>query len=413
RMPRRTIRLRLTLIYGGLFLLSGAALLAITFALFANATGFFFAGPDGNSVSFFGEPPDAGAHEQTLTVSGLTPEQAEAQAARLEALAVRERQAGIQRLLVHSGIALALMSVVSVVLGWVMAGRVLGPLRTITSTVRSISAASLHNRLGLTGPDDELKELGDTFDGLLARLEASFEAQRRFVANASHELRTPLTRQRTLAQVALSDPDADADSLRRAHERVLASGEEQERLIEALLTLARGQAGLDRHEPFDLAEIAAEIAAGRKPDAVERGLSLEARLRPAWTSGDPRLVRQLVGNLVDNAIVHNDEGGWLEVYTGTRGEGAVLAVTNSGPQIPADQVDRLFEPFQRLGADRTGGSVPRSGHGLGLSIVQAIARAHDAAVRARPLPRGGMELELTFVPQRRVDECHPRLASGL
>ena len=263
RLPRRTVRLRLTLLYGGLFLLSGAILLAVTYVLVVSATdGVIFRGQNGSqgfiSGPHNGTAANGGGQPPELQTSGrgsggLTPNQLQAQARKLEAQAAHQHAAELHQLLIQSGLALTGMAVLSIGLGWLVAGRVLRPLRTITAAAREISATNLHERLALGGPDDELKELGNTFDGLLARLEASFSAQRQFVANASHELRTPLARQRILSQVALADPDATAETLRAAHERVLAAGAQQEQLIEALLTLARGQAGLGTREPFDLA----------------------------------------------------------------------------------------------------------------------------------------------------------------
>jgi signal transduction histidine kinase len=299
----------------------------------------------------------------------------------------------MRQLLVQSGIALGLMSVVSIGLGWIVAGRVLRPLRTITTAARESSASNLHQRLALQGPDDELKELGDTFDELLGRLEMSFQSQRRFVANASHELRTPLALQRTLVQVALSDPDATVDSLRTAHERVLGATTQQERLIDALLTLARGERGLDRRRPLDLAEVTSQVLLTRDTQATRRGIHLVPTLHRAPTFGDPQLVEHLVANLVDNGLRYNVASGRLEVSTGTTADGALLSMVNTGPVVPADQVDRLFQPFQRLGADRTHHD---GGLGLGLSIVAAIATAHGATVAARPRPAGGMELTVTF-----------------
>jgi len=273
------------------------------------------------------------------------------------------------------------------------AGRALRPLRTITAAAQRISASSLNERLALDGPDDEIKELGDTFDGLLARLEASFRSQRQFVANASHELRTPLGRQRLVSQLALNDPAATIESLRRAHERVLASGAEQEQLIEALLTLARGQAGLDRQEPFDLAGVSGQVLHGRRAEASYLGLDLRTAACPAPLTGDPRLAERMVANLVDNALRHNQAGGWIEVTTGTGAGHAFLTVANTGPQIPPTEADRPLQPFRRLGADRTGQG---RGLGLGLSIVQAIADAHGAALTALPRPGGGLRVEVTF-----------------
>jgi len=299
RLPRRTVRLRLTLLYGGLFLLSGAVLLAVTYVLVVSATdGVIFTGQNGSqgiiSGSHTGPGPHGGGQPPELQTSGrgsggLSPGQLLAQARRLEAQAAHQHAAELNQLLIQSGLALTGMAVLSIGLGWLVAGRVLRPLRTITTAAREISATSLHERLALGGPDDELKELGDTFDGLLARLEASFSAQRQFVANASHELRTPLARQRVLSQVALADPDATVEALRAAHERVLAAGAEQEQLIEALLTLARGQAGLGAREPFDLAELTGQVLRARRPEAELRDLDLHAALSAAPAAGDPRL----------------------------------------------------------------------------------------------------------------------------
>jgi signal transduction histidine kinase len=266
-------------------------------------------------------------------------------------------------------------------------------LRTITNAARDISASNLHSRLAFEGPDDELKQLADTFDGLLGRLEASFDAQRQFVANASHELRTPLTLERTLVEVALADPNATVDTLREACERVLAAGEQQERLIEALLTLSRSQRGLDQHEPFDLAAVAAEVLETRRPEAEHAQLHIEAALDPAPTSGDPALGERLVANLVDNAVRHNVPAGRIEVATGTRDGHAVLSIANSGPVVPSAELDRLFQPFQRFAADRNG---EEDGLGLGLSIVHAIATAHGATVSTRVRPEGGLAVEVSF-----------------
>ncbi len=238
-----------------------------------------------------------------------------------------------------------------------------------------------------------LKELGDTFDGLLTRLEASFQSQRQFVANASHELRTPLARQRALAQVALSDPDATVESLRLAHERVLNSGEQQEQLIEALLTLSRVQGGTRRREPFDLAAITREVLTSRMAEADLRGLRVSVAFDAAPTVGDPRLVERLAVNLLDNALRHNVPGGAVEVATGTRAGHAVLFVANDGPVVRPEDIDRLFEPFQRLGAERTSSG---EGFGLGLCIVKAVAAVHGAPLATRTRPHGGLTFEVTF-----------------
>ncbi len=285
--------------------------------------------------------------------------------------------------------ALALMAVFSLWLGWVIAGRALRPLRTITETARDISASNLHRRLDLQGPDDELKQLGTTVDGLLARLETSFEAQRQFVANASHELRTPLTLERTLLELALSDPNASIDSYRHTCEQLLAVGAQQERLIEALLTLSRSQRGLESRQPVDLAAITAVAAAAADHD----GLVLDTAVEPAQTTGNPRLVERLVANLLSNAIHHNIEGGNISLTTDTRDGHAVLTVANTGPKVPASELERIFQPFQRLDTTRTSGA---GGLGLGLSIVQAIADAHDATIDTIAPADGGLQIQVSF-----------------
>jgi signal transduction histidine kinase len=403
RLPRRTVRMRLTLLYGGLFLLSGAGLLASTYFLVQHATaGIVLKGQDGifvvdqdGDIRTLGEPGVAapGLPDAIQRGAGLTSEQLDALHARQTAQASQQLAAQRRAFVTQSGIALGALTIVSIGLGWIVAGRVLRPLRTITTAARQISATNLHQRLALHGPDDELKELGDTIDELLARLETSFQSQRRFVANASHELRTPLARQRTVVQVALSDPDATMQSLRTAHERVLGATYQQERLIDALLTLARGERGLDRRLPVDLAKIASQVLLTRDTETTRRGLHLTHKLKDAHTVGDPRLVERLVANLVDNALRHNVGSGRLEVSTAATADGASLSVMNSGPVVPADEVDRLFQPFQRLGPDRTHHD---GGLGLGLSIVQAIGTAHGATVQAHPRPAGGMEITVTF-----------------
>ncbi|MEU4447539.1 ATP-binding protein [Actinosynnema sp. NPDC050801] len=375
--PRRTVRLRLTLLYGGLFLLCGAALLTATFFLVRHAV------TPMDDVTLFRYPGTA-AEPPPPRGPRLPPDSTAGRiVAEAERALMQQRLDVLRQLLVQSGVALGMTMVVALALGWWVAGRVLRRLRTITAAARQISATNLHRRLALTGPDDELKELGDTFDELLGRLEASFEAQRRFVANASHELRTPLARQRAIGQVALDDPDATAAALRAAHERVLAAGAQQERLIEAMLTLARGQAGLDVRHPFDLGEVVTEVVDVRRPPEVELRASVESSV----VSGHRALAERLVVNLVDNAIRHNVPGGWVEVSC----DRGVLTVVNTGPVVPADEVRRLFQPFHRLRPARTG-----PGLGLGLSIVHAIATAHDAVVDVTPRPDGGLAVTVAF-----------------
>ena len=303
----------------------------------------------------------------------------------------------LPQVLHYSGIALVVLAVASIAAGWLVADRALRPLRAITAAARAISASRLDQRLRLDYSYEEFRELGDALDDLFGRLEAAFESQRHFVANASHELRTPLAAERAVLQVALADPGADAQSLRVACQQVLALGEDQEQLIDALLTLASGQRGLREREPFDLAEVTGKVVAARQEEAALRDVRVEADLAPAMTTGDARLTERLVANLVDNAIAHNVAGGHVRVTTMAAGT-ARLSVVNTGPVIPPDEVDRLFQPFQQLGGERTrqGG-----GYGLGLAIVASIADAHAASLSARARPDGGLAVEVSFASRPR------------
>lgn len=407
--PRRTVRLRLTALYGVLFLACGAALSAVTYALVAGALDrppaavkreVSVGAPAGVAPVLGADASAPGAGSPSQPGLG-DPPAADSLRREVERTVNREKSAMLHALLVQSGFALGLMALTSVLLGWVVAGRILRPLRTITSTARDISAGSLQRRLALDGPRDELRELGDTFDALLARLEASFQAQRQFVANASHELRTPLARQRVLGQVALADPEPSIASLRTAHERIIAAGEQQERLIEALLTLARGHAGIDARDPVDLTRIVAECLVGCGTNAVKRHVTLRPSLDTAVTSGHRALVERLVANLLDNAIRYNEPGGHVDIDTAVRSGRVVVTVANTGPVVPADAVERIIQPFQRLDATRPArnGHTPDAqglGLGLGLSIVAAIASAHDATLTAAARHGGGMVVTVAF-----------------
>ncbi|HEX3492830.1 MAG TPA: ATP-binding protein [Streptosporangiaceae bacterium] len=413
--PRRTIRLRLTLMYGAVFLLCGTALLAVTYFLTEHYAipgpvvlkthqieGSANPGPSSPSTGSGGTGgvtlPSPGSGSQVcagLVTGSAAGAPSPINCSYLSRVLTQQRSDELDQLLEGCGVALGIMAMASIGLGWLMAGRVLRPLRTITAAARHISASNLNQRLPLAAPDDELRELGETFNGLLARLEGSFGAQRQFVANASHELRTPLARQRTLVEVALADPQRSAESLQAACERVLAAGDQQERLIEAMLTLARSQRGLDHREPLDLQGTVTEVLRTHEPEARRRELGLSMVLNPAAASGEPELVERLVVNLVDNALRHNVPGGWVEVLTGVHAGRSVLSVVNSGPRLEQSEVGRLFEPFRRLGPERAG---RREGHGLGLSIVVAIAAAHNAELTARALPEGGLAVDLWFPP---------------
>jgi signal transduction histidine kinase len=349
--PRRGLRVQLALLYAGFIFACGVAVLLVPL----------------------------------LTVRQSIPQGA-------SAATVAQIEAGSRDQVLRAAATLAGLVVLSLGVGWLIAGRFLRPLRAITATARDISASSLDQRVALGGRDDEFRELGKTLDGLFGRLEASFDSQRRFVANASHELRTPLTAERTLLQVALADPDADAASLRAACQDVLVLGEQQERLIDALLTLACSERGLDRRDPFDLADVAGKVLGDRRAEAERRGIRVETALAAAPAAGDPSLAESLVANLVDNALQHNLRGGQAEVSTGTADGRAVLTVRNTGRLVPPAEVDRLFQPFQRA-SERTGHD---GGHGLGLAIVGAIAAAHDAGLTATPRPGGGLDIEVRF-----------------
>ena len=430
RLPRRTVRLRLTLLYVGLFLASAAGLLVIVYFLVARqlpnvqfATCAGTTTGSGSSLIITTNPmgPGSGTSGGRDGAPGLSAacpaprsigqRQAgpssgyvlflQQQVAGARQAAVSLRGDTLDKLLLESGIALGIMAVASVGLGWLMAGRVLRPLRTITAAAKRISARSLHQRIALTGPDDELKELGDTFDDLLSRLDAAFRAQRQFVANASHELRTPLARQRTLLEVALRDKQASNESLRNACQRALAAGEQHERLIAAMLTLAQSERGLDRFEPLDLAEVAEDalLTNTTAGDSTASQLRVNAALSPAPTLGDEGLAERLITNLIDNAIRYNVTGGRLDVATGMRHGRPFVAVSNTGPHVSPDELARLFQPFQRL--DPVRDATGNGGLGLGLAIVSAIATAHGADLAARAEPGGGLNVEIIF-PARQV-----------
>ncbi len=420
--PKTTVRWRLTLLYGGLFLLSGAALLAITYTLVAHAPttpprAYFNIGvPPGGPV----KPPPNTKFQIPAGGAGAVRRPVPSNVRRVlatrggyrffEQVGTNQRITDLHHIIVESGIALGIMAIISGLLGWLVAGRVLRPLRTMTATTQQISEENLHERLAMRGPRDELRQLADTIDGLLARLEAAFEAERRFVANASHELRTPLTAARAMLEMVLSDPDATVDTFRRTCKQVLEEGEQQEQLIDALLALAQGQRGIDRREPIDLAHITADAIKTHELEAAARGLKITSSLKAAPISGDRRLIGRLVSNLVENAIRHNNADGQIEVAVRPDGEAALLQVANDGPAIPEGEIERLTQPFQRLVPDRTS---YRDGLGLGLSVVAAIVRAHDATLAIEPRQAGGLTVGVRFPlrPSAPLAEPAPVLAA--
>jgi len=390
RLPRRTARLRLTAVYGGLFLACGAILLAVSYALVEQAIA-----PGGN-INQSGLPPGGitvSPGTSALTKGQLPDGQLPSLSGLEVALAKEIAATDLRQVLIDAPAALAIVTVVALALGWLAAGRVLRPLSTMTAAARQISVSNLSQRLALHGPDDELKALGDTLDELFARLEAAFGAQRNFVANASHELRTPLTRERAMLQVALDDPSTTAATWRDVAAEVLASNAEQESLIEALLVLAGSQGDLGERTVVDLAAVTSEALLSARPEAASQGLSVDAVTRPASLLGDRLLAERLVANLVGNAVRHNLAGGKVEISTATRDGRAVLSVANTGPHIPPEAVGRLFQPFARLDGRRVHHD---DGHGLGLSIVRAIGAAHGATIVAHARDGGGLSVEVTF-----------------
>jgi signal transduction histidine kinase len=338
---RLSIRARLTALHAGLFLVAGAVLLGISYWLVAR--------------HFERTLPDAVASGVLADLRG-------------------------QYVLALLGTAL-----VAVALGWVVAGRALRPLADITATARRVSQDRLDERLALAGPQDELRELADTFDEMLDRLRAAFDSQRRFVANASHELRTPLTVLRAEVEVTLADPEASRAELRQMGETVRDAVVECEALLDGLLVLARSEAGLDRCGEIDLVEPAQRAVSALAGGPVE--LSLRAPT-PVVVHGDGALLARMVANLVENAVRHNEPGGWATVEVRAADDAAEVEVVNSGAPVPAAAAARLLEPFQRLGRHGDG----RPGVGLGLSIVRTVAGAHGGEVTLTPRPGGGLRV---------------------
>jgi signal transduction histidine kinase len=371
-LSRLTIRARLTLVYGGLFLLAGVLLLGVTYWLV--------------SRQLYGDRP--------LVVAGSD---AQPPPSAPVAALVRDVQEGaLSELLTQGGIALAVVGAAAVGLGWLLAGRLLRPLHQMTQTARRIADApaadrGLHERIALDGPHDELRRLGDTFDVMLARLDAAFDGQRRFVANASHELRTPLAVNRALLEVAMHRRAAPPE-LRQLGETLLEVNARHERLLGGLLLLARAEPEVTDRSYLDLADLVEHVAAQVPPGTV----TVHAEPQEAPTTGDPVLLERLVHNLVDNAVRHNlPTGGWARVTSATGPDGrVVLQVSNSGPVVPAYEIVGLFEPFRRLGTDRP--PAASQGAGLGLSIVRAVARAHGGDVHAEPREGGGLVVTVTL-----------------
>jgi signal transduction histidine kinase len=378
----RTARLRFTIMYVALFMLSGVALLGLTSLLTITST------------------------TRVAVPAQQQPDASAARIAELEARLAAVHQDQARQLLAGSVIALTVMGVASVLLGRSVAGRVLRPLRTITAATRRITAENLHERLAAPGPDDEVKALADTIDELLERLEQSFAAQRRFVANASHELRTPLATMRASLDVAVGKPTpvppqtvALAGRLRTELDRV-------DGLLDGFLTLARTQHGaLTDREPVCLGALVAEVVSARSADIDANRLTVRADVRPdAWTHGNAVLLARMTGNVIDNAITHNVPDGWIQVVAAPDTGTALLTVETGGPPLDPEQVARLGQPFQRLGVERTADG----GTGLGLSIVAAVVTAHGGTLALRARAQGGLHVAIRLpltLPASRQDDA--------
>jgi signal transduction histidine kinase len=412
RLWPQKVRARLTLIYAALFFVAGTALLGLTYGLLASSL------PTRPPASLTISSQELNSLQQAcksaavaLKGNHLVPvppphllqcKQAKAaydagSAAGMQA----QRQSALSKLLSFSLVGLGVMTVASGGLGWFMSGRVLRPVRVITETARRASEQHLGERLALTGARDELKELADTFDGMLERLDVAFATQRRFVSNASHELRTPLTVMRTAIDVTLAKPSPTARQLTDMAARVRRSIDQAESMVEALLTLAVSDQGKLSTEFTDLATWAEDAIDAAAPEIKRLNLHVDALLDQAETTGDPQLLERMISNLVNNAVRHNEPGGWIRLRTGSRDAAAYLEIANSGPLIPDDAVPSLFEPFRRMEA-RTG---VRDGVGLGLSIARSVGTAHRGTVTARSQPAGGLDISVV-IPRCLTVEPH-------
>ncbi|MEV6967141.1 ATP-binding protein [Hamadaea sp. NPDC051192] len=374
-MKRRTVRVRLTAVYSGLFLVTSVTVLAITNLLlklklekrFTNLRFDLIGDAAAPSTSAAPTPvPTSGSLPSDSSGIGYLPD------------TVLGYQWSI------AGVTIAVLTVVSIVVGWWLAGRLLRPVHQITATARRLSLSNLTDRIALAGPRDELSELADTFDSMLDRLQRSADSQRRFIANAAHELRTPLAIQRTAIEIGLDDPSPER--LARVREELLEVNRRSERLIDSLLILAQGDNGLETREQVRLDTLVRQVI-GETPAG---GVQIRRQLEPATVDGDPVLLHRLAANLLQNAIRYNRPGGEVDISVEPA---AGLTVRNTGPDVPGDRVGELFEPFRRLHPERTGSA---DSTGLGLSIVAAIARAHDATITAVPNPGGGLAVAVRF-----------------
>jgi signal transduction histidine kinase len=396
------LRARLTVIYGGLFLAAGVLLLGLTYVLFSQQLssdhrviikGTYLTAPPSGTSKPQQQPPK---ELVVLNSKGDVLTGADAERVMNEQRD-QLRSAATKSLLTQGGIALVLVGGLAAGFGWLVAGRVLAPLHRVTDTARRIATApaagrGLHERIALRGPDDEVKNLADAFDTMVERLDKSFDGQRRFVANASHELRTPLTLGRALVEVAMHRRTA-SDDVKQLGESLLAINHRHEQLISGLLILADSEKELTARYPVNLADVIGHVVAQLTSEATAAEVEVRAEPGDAPTTGDALLLERLVHNLVENAIRHNEAGGWVEVTSRTATDHVAVEVVNSGPDVPPYEVEGLFKPFHRLADDRLVGA---KGAGLGLSIVRSVAEAHGGSVRARAREGGGLVVNVTL-----------------
>jgi len=385
-VTRFTVRVRLAALLVLLLIVSGAGLLAISYGLVSaslnSSVPMPSRGPTGATVVRPGDHRAAGS-VRSSSVSGP----------RVLPAGTQQRFVDhtLHRLIAEYVAVLAGVVLIALALGWLLAGRVLRPLRRVTATARRVSGSNLTERIALDGPHDELHELSDTFDGMLERLDAAFSAQRRFIADASHELRTPLAVMRTEIEVLAENPTATAENVEAATttlQRQLGRGEE---LIDSLLTLASSEPELLEREGVDLADLVRDAITDATAQATSRGITISTELQRAPLDGDRSLLARLVANLVSNAIKHNRDGGWIKARTEVKQAGAVLVLANSGSPIRPEDIHQLRRAFRRGGTARTG-----DGHGLGLAIADAVAHAHDSELVLEPLHEGGLQVTATF-----------------
>lgn len=369
---RGSLRVRLTVVFGLLFFAAAFAVLAGTMILVQNAMAYSLDLALGQSAQSPVGPVDGDGTKQVIMAS-------------------------MQRnLLVKGGVTVLAVGIAATTAGWVVSGRVLRPLSLITETARGVAGRTIHRRIALDLPPGEVKSLADSFDNMLDRLDQAFAGQSRFISNAAHELKTPLVLNRTLVEVAMMRRDSPPE-VQHLGENLLAVNARHERLIDALLTLARAEELVGERIPVDVRELAAVVSGRAEPDAAERGVRIVLALAPAVSPGDPVLLEQVLHNLIDNAVRYNQDGGWVEVHTAATPAGVDIVVNNTGATISAHEIPLLFEPFRRLN-DRVGSA---SGSGLGLSIVRAVARAHGGDAAAFPRPGGGLAVRVTLPAYRR------------